>query len=76
MVNYQKSLKIAQKLGLYQSNVQLLSDVVRTLAPTQDSFLGRLTGITQKTVFDTGVSVGRAMTTRVFPKQGAARYID
>ena len=76
MINYHKSHLIAQKLGLYQSNVDLLSRVVQTIAPSQESFVGQLTGITQKSVFDTGVSVGRGVMNRVFSKKAAGSFIQ
>jgi 2-polyprenyl-6-methoxyphenol hydroxylase-like FAD-dependent oxidoreductase len=38
MVNFQKSLNIAKKLGLYQSNAKLLTNILTAAAPAENSF--------------------------------------
>lgn len=40
LLNYQKSLNIAKKLGLYQSHASLFTNLVSSFAPDSSSFLG------------------------------------
>lgn len=76
MINFQKSLNIATKLGLYQNNAKMLTDLVSTLAPSKDSFFGRLTGINQNSLFESGVAVGLSVAGAVFNTKRCKQYIE
>jgi 2-polyprenyl-6-methoxyphenol hydroxylase-like FAD-dependent oxidoreductase len=44
LLNYQKSLDIAKRLGLYQSHASLFTNLVSSYAPDTGSIFGKLTG--------------------------------
>jgi 2-polyprenyl-6-methoxyphenol hydroxylase-like FAD-dependent oxidoreductase len=60
MINFQKSLNVASKLGLHQSNAKLLTSVVSNVF--SNTFLGRMINPTE--ILNQGVKVGLSVSLR------------